>query len=245
MRSKTSIRLPGSPSFRCQTRGPRGPRPSSRVFSQPGRRRYLHGRFPNGVYEYRLPAAQGRDVAGTVEAVGPEVTAFRPGDEVLGMAKCDYIGDGTFADYVVVPEDRYIVPRPDELPLADAGVVGLAGVTALQCLDALGCRTGDTVLINGATGGWGPCHSDGSGRGHRGHRDGTPWNGRGARPAARRDRRRRLVRWRGARSGTAPASGRRARRHRSRLPRQLVVLVDGWHRNADRQSRGDPGRRTR
>lgn len=107
------------------------------------------------LYEYRFPAVQGRDVAGTVERVGPEVTAYRPGDEVLGMVKRDYIGDGTFAEFVVVPEDRFIVRRPAGLAVADAGALGLAGGTAMQCLDALGCRPGDTVLINGATGGVG------------------------------------------------------------------------------------------
>lgn len=107
------------------------------------------------LYEYRFPSVQGRDVAGTVEHVGPEVTAYRPGDEVLGMVKRDYIGDGTFAEFVVVPEDRFIVPRPAGLSVAHAGALGLAGVTVMQCLDALGCRPGNTVLINGAAGGVG------------------------------------------------------------------------------------------
>lgn len=112
------------------------------------------GVFKN-MYEYRFPAILGRDVAGTIDAVGPLVTRFRIGDEVLGMVKRSYIGDGTFAEYVVVPEDRFIIHRPLEIPIAEAGALGLAGVTALQCLDALACKEGDTVFVNGATGGVG------------------------------------------------------------------------------------------
>ena len=88
--------------------------------------------------EYRLPAVLGRDVAGTVDQVGAEVSAFRPGDEVLGMVKRDYIGDGTFAEFVVVPEDQFIVHRPEGLALAEAGALGLAAVTALQSLRGTG-----------------------------------------------------------------------------------------------------------
>ena len=107
------------------------------------------------VSEYRFPAVLGRDLAGTVVSVGEDVTQFRPGDEVLGMIKRDYIGDGTFAEYVVVPEGEFVVHRPKALPVVEAGVIGLAGVTALQCLQALGSGPGDTILVNGATGGVG------------------------------------------------------------------------------------------
>ena len=67
--------------------------------------------FFRAMYEYRLPAIQGRDFAGTVDAVGTEVTAFAPGDEVFGMVKRDYIGDGTFAEFVVVDADRFVVTQ--------------------------------------------------------------------------------------------------------------------------------------
>ncbi len=111
--------------------------------------------FFRGMSEYRFPAVQGRDFAGIVEAIGSEVSKFRSGDEVFGMVKRDYIGDGTFAEYVVVHEDRFLVPRPEALELGAAGALGLAGVTALQCLDALDLQKGDSLLINGATGGVG------------------------------------------------------------------------------------------
>ncbi|MGW0193925.1 NADP-dependent oxidoreductase [Nonomuraea sp. NPDC003201] len=111
--------------------------------------------FFRAMSEYRFPAVLGRDVAGTVDRVGAEVTGFRPGDEVFGMVKREYIGDGTFAEFVVVPEDRFIVHRPEALGLTEAGAIGLAAVTALQCLDQLACVPGATVLLNGATGGVG------------------------------------------------------------------------------------------
>lgn len=111
--------------------------------------------FFREMYEYRFPSIQGRDFAGTVDAVGDDATRFSPGDEVFGMVKRDYIGDGTFAEYVVVDERRFVVARPDSLGLDDAGAIGLAGVTALQCIDALDLESASTVFINGATGGVG------------------------------------------------------------------------------------------
>jgi NADPH:quinone reductase-like Zn-dependent oxidoreductase len=111
--------------------------------------------FFRAMLEYRLPAIQGRDFAGTVDSVGPNVTAFAPGDDVFGMVKRDYIGDGTFAEFVVVDADRFVVHRPDAVDVASAGALGLVGVTALQCVDALQLEAGDSVFINGATGGVG------------------------------------------------------------------------------------------
>lgn len=107
------------------------------------------------MYEYRFPSIQGRDFAGTVDRIGTAVTAFHPGDEVFGMVKRDYIGDGTFAEYVVVPEDQFIASRPEQMDVQAAGALGLAGVTALRCVDALELQPGDSLFINGASGGVG------------------------------------------------------------------------------------------
>jgi NADPH:quinone reductase-like Zn-dependent oxidoreductase len=105
--------------------------------------------------DYRLPAVVGRDFAGVVDQVGEGVDGFAVGDEVFGFVKRDYVGDGTFADYVAIPADRYAVHKPADLDFEAAGSAGLAGVTALQCLDASGCGPGDRLLVNGATGGVG------------------------------------------------------------------------------------------
>jgi NADPH:quinone reductase-like Zn-dependent oxidoreductase len=92
----------------------------------------------------------GVDFAGTVEAVGKSVTRFKPGDEVFGG------GDGAFAQYVVVPEDGRLVPKPGNMSFEQAATVGIAGVTALQALrDSGHLQAGQKVLINGASGGVG------------------------------------------------------------------------------------------
>ncbi|MCB9357466.1 MAG: NAD(P)-dependent alcohol dehydrogenase [Calditrichaeota bacterium] len=94
----------------------------------------------------------GADVAGTIEAVGKDVTHFKPGDEVYGdLAGC---GFGTFAEYVCATEN-YIAPKPTNLSYEEAAAVPLAGVSALQGLRKAGIAKGKTVLINGASGGVG------------------------------------------------------------------------------------------
>jgi NADPH:quinone reductase-like Zn-dependent oxidoreductase len=111
--------------------------------------------FFRAAQEYRFPAVFGRDLAGTVDAVGPGVDRFREGDEVYGFVKRAHIGDGTFAELVVVPEDQFITARPRTSTLRESGTLGLAGVTALECVAAVQPRAGAVVVINGATGGLG------------------------------------------------------------------------------------------
>ncbi len=111
--------------------------------------------FFRQVQEYRFPAVFGRDLAGEVVEVGSAVTRYRPGDRVYGFVKREHIGDGTFAEYVVVPETMFVGPAPANLTLAQAGVLAQSGVTALECLDAVPSAAGDVVLVNGATGGVG------------------------------------------------------------------------------------------
>lgn len=92
----------------------------------------------------------GADVAGTVMEVGPDVTGFKPGDEVFGD-----IGGGGFAEYVA-GKARHLAHRPANLPLAESATLGVAALTALQGLrDWAGMKPGDRVLINGASGGVG------------------------------------------------------------------------------------------
>ena len=92
----------------------------------------------------------GVDFAGTVEAVGKDVTQFRLGDEVFGGRT------GAFAEYVCVPEERAVVSKPAHVTFEQAAAVGVAGLTALQGLRDKGkIQPGNTVLINGASGGEG------------------------------------------------------------------------------------------
>ena len=92
----------------------------------------------------------GVDYAGTVEAVGGDVTEFRPGDEVLGGRS------GAFAEYVCAREDRGVVLKPANLTFEQAAAVPVAAITALQGLRDKGeIQPGQKVLINGASGGVG------------------------------------------------------------------------------------------
>jgi len=92
----------------------------------------------------------GVDFAGTVEAVGKNVTRFKPGDEVFGGKF------GAFAEYVAVREDRAIALKPGNLTFEQAASAPIAGITALQALRDKGqIHAGQQVLINGASGGVG------------------------------------------------------------------------------------------
>ena len=92
----------------------------------------------------------GVDFAGVVEAVGAAVTRFAPGDRVFGG------GDGAFAEYLLATEDHAIARIPDGVSFDHAAALPIAAVTALQALrDKGGVQPGDTVLINGASGGVG------------------------------------------------------------------------------------------
>jgi NADPH:quinone reductase-like Zn-dependent oxidoreductase len=92
----------------------------------------------------------GVDFAGTVEAVGRDVTQFRPGDDVFGGR------NGAFAEYVRVRAERAVVPKPSNVTFEEAAAVPVAAITALQGLRDKGhLQPGQKVLINGASGGVG------------------------------------------------------------------------------------------
>jgi NADPH:quinone reductase-like Zn-dependent oxidoreductase len=91
----------------------------------------------------------GLDMAGRVDAVGRNVTRFQPGDEVFGAH------DGAYAEYAAAPEGL-IALKPANLTYEEAAAVPVAGLTALQGLRDKGhVRSGQKVLIIGASGGVG------------------------------------------------------------------------------------------
>ena len=103
------------------------------------------------VYGLRRPKniVRGTDVAGLVEAVGPGVTRFRPGDEVFGWSS------GSFADFAAAAEDGLAL-KPANLSFEQAAAVPMAGLVALQAIRDHGkVQAGQKVLINGASGGIG------------------------------------------------------------------------------------------
>src|SRR5438874_1398154 len=92
----------------------------------------------------------GVDFAGIVEAVGKNVTEFKPGDEVFGGR------GGAFAQYVCPRASRAVALKPSNVSFEDAASVNIAGITALQAVRDKGkVQSGQKVLINGASGGVG------------------------------------------------------------------------------------------
>ena len=89
-----------------------------------------------------FPVVPGWEVAGTVERVGPAVTTVAPGDEVFAYCRKHFVGEGTYAEYVAVPED-FVAPKPESLDPVGASAGGV-GLTA-----------GETVLVQAAAGGVG------------------------------------------------------------------------------------------
>ncbi|OCA83380.1 alcohol dehydrogenase [Bacillus sp. FJAT-27225] len=100
--------------------------------------------------KYPIP---GGDIAGRVEAVGKDVTQFKPGDEVFGdLSGC---GWGGYAEYVAVPESALAL-KPANISYEEAAAIPMAAATALQSLRDKGkVQAGKRVLINGASGGVG------------------------------------------------------------------------------------------
>ena len=92
----------------------------------------------------------GVDFAGVVEAVGKNVTIFKPGDEVFGGKR------GAFAEYLTIRADSGVAIKPANISFEQAGGVAIAGLTALQAVRDKGkVQPGQKVLINGASGGVG------------------------------------------------------------------------------------------
>ncbi|MEO5940606.1 MAG: NAD(P)-dependent alcohol dehydrogenase, partial [Candidatus Limnocylindrales bacterium] len=95
--------------------------------------------------KHRVP---GSDIAGTIEAIGTGVTHLAVGDEVFGWST------GAFAEYAVAGEAQF-VRKPASLTFEQAAAVGVSATTALQLLRDRDIQQGQTVLVNGASGGVG------------------------------------------------------------------------------------------
>lgn len=107
-----------------------------------------HARHP-------LPAILGLDMAGVVEAVGPGVTRFRPGDEVYGMVGGVGGVQGTLAEFAAVDVDL-LAPKPATLSFREAAILPLVVITAWEGLvDRMRVKAGQTLLVQGGAGGVG------------------------------------------------------------------------------------------
>ncbi len=105
----------------------------------------MHERFPA-----TFPSGEGSDLAGVVEAVGDGVTAFAPGDEVLGFTH----NRASHAELVVV-EAGNVTRKPPNVPWEVAGALYVVGVTAYAAVGAVNLTAGETVVVSAAAGGVG------------------------------------------------------------------------------------------
>ena len=110
--------------------------------------------YLQGAYPHQLPLVPGWDVAGTVEAVGPAVRELAVGDEVLGYVRKDLVSGGAYAE-LVSASVRHLARKPASVSFVAAAGLPLAGLTALQSLDAVGVSDGDVVLVHAGAGGVG------------------------------------------------------------------------------------------
>lgn len=109
------------------------------------------------IWNLRFPVIWGCDLAGLVEKVGSAVTLFKPGDEVYGFkhGKVAKTYRGTYAEYVVVPENA-LARKPVKLSHEEAAAIPLAAVAGWQAMVELGkLQAGQKVLIHAAAGGVG------------------------------------------------------------------------------------------
>ena len=105
---------------------------------------------------HEMPTVIGRDLSGVVEAVGAGRTDIAIGDEVLGFVSiAPPLREGTWAERVAGDAKLILAKKPETLGWNEAAGLGLAAATALDAVDAVDPKPGDTVLIMGATGGVG------------------------------------------------------------------------------------------
>jgi NADPH:quinone reductase-like Zn-dependent oxidoreductase len=106
-------------------------------------------------FPHEYPLVLGRDAAGVVEAVGDGVDHVAVGDEVIGhVLLAPPVSAGTLAEYALLPATA-VVPKPAGLDFVTAAALPLAGSAAVACVDGIDAQPGQTVLVNGASGGVG------------------------------------------------------------------------------------------
>ena len=106
------------------------------------------------VLEHRFPLVLGFDAAGVVERVGAGVTELAKGDEAYGYLFKPMIGGGAYAEYVTAPA-AIVARKPESVSFTEAAALPVPGLTAMDLVDAVDPKEGETVLIVGATGGVG------------------------------------------------------------------------------------------
>jgi NADPH:quinone reductase-like Zn-dependent oxidoreductase len=104
---------------------------------------------------HAFPLTPGWDVAGEIERAGTQARRFQAGDPVYAYARLPTVQHGTYAEYIVLPENQ-VARKPGNLSMVEAASIPLTTLTAYQSLfDAGGLRQGESVFILGASGGVG------------------------------------------------------------------------------------------
>jgi len=102
------------------------------------------------VFPSTFPSGQGTDFAGIVEQAGEGVSKFKPGDEVIGFSN----SRNSQAEYIAVPENQLVI-RPKGVSWEAAGGLFVVGTTACAAVEAVGLKSGETLIVAGAAGGVG------------------------------------------------------------------------------------------
>lgn len=113
------------------------------------------GGMLRGAMEHRFPVVLGKDFAGVVDEIGEGVEDYVVGDRVFGVVTKEFLGDGSFGEYVTVPTVVGIAKLPEQIGFTEAAGLGLAGTAAVDAFDAAQIHEGATVVVAGATGGVG------------------------------------------------------------------------------------------
>lgn len=110
--------------------------------------------YLDSIMDIHFPAIPGWDVAGVVEAVGPDTPEFAVGDEVYSYGRRDSVQGGTFAEFVTLPA-TIVAHKPAKLSWEEAAGLPLVGLTALRTLNTLDLKAGQTLLVHNGSGGVG------------------------------------------------------------------------------------------
>ena len=108
-----------------------------------------------GQVEHAFPMILGSDASGVVERVGPEVNSLVPGDRVFGQFMDIERGHGSYAEHAIAPAEGKLALAPRDLPFDVAAALPTAGAAAQTFLTGTEVEAGQTLLVNGATGGVG------------------------------------------------------------------------------------------